>query len=450
LQIPVVSNLKELSPAPRRFLFFIAFNVVSWQCIIGPAMILLARKIDMPPSWVGFLNSFTPFTTLLVVFTAPVIARMGPKWVMFTAWLVRNILMCGVYFMPLAIYYGGNRAGWFVLSVSTLGFCLMRALGAGGWFPWLHEVVPEEQRGTYFSGEAALTQLINILIMLAQSLLLLGDPGVGRFLIVYSLGIGAGFISLFWMARIPGGHAQKGVDIRSENYHPHRAALRDRRFVVFVLTAAFCVSATSWFASAYVLYLRDALHLSPQIIMLLGAVGSLGILVTIRFWGLFADYSGSGRAMSKALIGHSVCVVAFLFLWPGAPWTLYVLAPMLVLVGIFCAAFNISVNRAMLNFVTDDERVGYANIWTIGTALSYAITPILVGFLIDHFGLWGFRACFIIAGGLGLLCAVACLWVVRDGEPLDLSPQNLLDPGLPVRTLVRIVSITVGFHESNR
>jgi hypothetical protein len=82
--------------------------------------------------------------------------------------------------------------------------------------------------------------------------------------------------------------------------------------------------------------------------------------------------------------------------------------------------------------------------------LSFGITPILVGLLIDHFGLWGFRACFIIAGGAGVLCAIACLWVVRDGEPVDLSPQNLLNPALPVRTLVRIVSITAGLHESNR
>ncbi len=450
MQLPVISNLRELSPASRRFLVFIAFNVVSWQCLIGPAMILLARHIDMPPSWVGFLNSLTPFSTLLVVFTAPAIARLGAKRVMFTAWLTRNLVMCGVFLMPLAIQYGGQIAGWYVLMGSTLAFCLMRALGSGGWFPWLHEVVLEEERSIYFSGESALTQLINILVMLAQGLLLMGDPGVGRFLLVYALGISAGFISLIGMSRIPGGKGKAGVSSFREGLLPHRAALSDRRFMVFVITASLCFSALSWFGAAYVLYLRDALHLQPQNVMILSAAGSFGILLTIRFWGRFADHSGSGRAMSKALIGHAMGALVFLGLYPGAPWTIYALAPMIIVMSIFGAAFWIGAHRAMLNYVEEAHRVGYTNLWTIGTALTLGTTPILAGLLIDHFGMWGFRVCFVIAGVMGLGCAMACLKVVQDGRPIDFSMKWLLDPALPVRTLVRIAWITVGLHESNQ
>ena len=58
INVPIFSGLQELEPAPRRFLFFIVFNVVSWQCLIGPVLVLFARKIDMPPSWVTHrLNS---------------------------------------------------------------------------------------------------------------------------------------------------------------------------------------------------------------------------------------------------------------------------------------------------------------------------------------------------------------------------------------------------------
>jgi len=450
LQLPVIANLRELSPGPRRFLVFIAFNVVSWQCIIGPAMILLARHIDMPPSWVGFLNSLTPFSTLLVVFTAPAIARLGAKQVMFTAWLTRNLVMCGVFLMPLAMHFGGQNAGWFVLMASTLGFCLMRALGSGGWFPWLHEVVPDDERSVYFSGEAALTQLINILVMLVQGLLLMGNPGIGRFLMVYSLGISAGFISLIGMSRIPGGKARARNASFREGLLPHRAAFADRPFMIFVITASLSFSALAWFGAAYVLYLRDALHLQPNTVMFLSAIGSFGILLTIRFWGRFMDHSGSGRAMAKALIGHAIGAMVFLLLYPEAPWSAYALIPMIILMSIFGAAFYIAAHRAMLNYVQEENRVGYTNLWTIGTSLTLGATPILVGFLIDHFGLWGFRACFTVAGIMGLGCALACLRVVRDGRPIDFSMKWLLDPALPVRTLVRIAWITVGLHESNQ
>lgn len=450
MQIPVISNLRELSAEPRRFLFFIAFNVVSWQCLIGSVMVLLARQIDMPQSWVGFLNSFTPFTTILVVFVAPLIERWGPKPVMFTAWLTRNILMCGVFLMPVAIRYGGNRAGWYVLMGATLAFCITRAVGAGGWFPWLHEVVPEEQRGTYFSGESALTQLINVLIMAAQGLVLMGNPGVGRFLIVYAMGIAAGFVSLKWMARIPGGQGQRPGSISTDGRGTHRAALADKRFLVFVAVAALAFSATSWLASAYVLYLRDALLMQPAKVMILGAAGSLGVLVTIRFWGRFADRRGSGRAMGGALVGHSLVAGIFLLLPTGAAWTLAGLVVATVFMTIFGAAFTIAAHRAMLNYVPEEGRVGYTNLWTLGIALSPGITAILAGALIEHLGLWGFRTCFFLSGITGIVCALACLWVVRDGDPYDFSMKRLLDPALPLRTLVRIAWITAGLHESNR
>ena len=69
MSISVFPKFKNLSPAPRRFLGFMAFNVVSFQCFVGPAMVLFARKLDMPASWVGFLIAAMPLSMVLVMFT---------------------------------------------------------------------------------------------------------------------------------------------------------------------------------------------------------------------------------------------------------------------------------------------------------------------------------------------------------------------------------------------
>ncbi|MCL4219528.1 MAG: hypothetical protein KJ052_21315, partial [Candidatus Hydrogenedentes bacterium] len=67
MKFPLLRSIGDLDRGPRRFLLFTGFNVVSWQCIVGPALILLARYIEMPASWVGLLISFMPLSTLLVV-----------------------------------------------------------------------------------------------------------------------------------------------------------------------------------------------------------------------------------------------------------------------------------------------------------------------------------------------------------------------------------------------
>jgi MFS family permease len=447
--IPIYSGLRELDAAPRRFLLFIVFNVVSWQCIVGGPLILFARKIGMPESLVGAMVASMPLSMVLVVATGRLVRRWGPKPVMLTAWALRNIIACCVFVLPWAMARYGVHAGWYVLLAATGGFCLMRSIGAGGWFPWLHEVVPEHQRGVYFSSEAAVGQFLNVLLSIAQALILIGDPSIGRFLGIYAIGIVSGLVSLLWMFRVPGGRALPVTD-RPQQEDSIRRAIEDRGFVLFVIVASLCFSSISWLGTASVLYMRDALHLAAWHIMALMAAGSVGVLMTIRSWGRYAEHSGSGRAMTLGLGGHALVSLGFLLLLPGAFWTPVGLILAVVFAAVFNTAFWMAAHRAMLNLVKTNCRVGYSNFWSVTTNLINGTTPILAGIIIQHYGMSGYRACFIIGGVLGLACAVSCLAVVRDGLPLGPVLARLVDPTLPVRTLARIMWICAGLHESNR
>lgn len=430
---------------------FNLFNVISWQCIVGPAMILLARKIDMPASWVGFLISFLPLSTLLVVLTVPLVMSWGSKKLMFNAWMFRNIVSCTVFLMPWAIYHYGQRAGWYVLMGSTFLFCVIRAIGAGGWFPWVHEVVPHTQRGLYFSMETAQNHFVNVLVIVGQGLFLSSDPSVNQFLIIYAIGIASGLMSLVWMRRVPGGGAVAEVDeaVRA-GFSGYRRSLKDKPYILFILTAVLSFSANSWLGSATVLYMRDVLAMPTNTIMMIVAASSGGILLTIRAWGRYAEHSGSSMTMFLALMGHGVASLFCLAVLPGVWWAIPLLAVAIVLASVFNAALWMASHRAMLNYVPQTGRVAYTNLWTVGTAIALGVTPIVVGQVI-HFGeMRGFQACFLISG-LACFAAAACSrLVVHDAIPIRRGLTTLFDPTLPVRTFARIAWITLGLHESNR
>ena len=446
--MPIVSSLRELDPAPRRFLYFISFNVVSWQCIVGSVLVLFARSIDMPASWVGFLLSFLPLSMLLVLATVPLVTHLGPRRLMLTAWGSRSVVVCAVFVMPYALEHWGPKSAQLVLMGATLGFCFLRALGGGGWFPWLHEVVPERQRGAYFSTEAALTQFLSVIIALVQAALLQGSPSVNRFLLVYSIGIASGLISLYWMAKVPGGRGIKGKISVQSSYAAYGIALADKEFLGFVAVASLSFAMLTWLGASLVLYMRDVLGYSAQSIMLIMAAGSAGVLVTVRQWGRYADHAGSGSAMLLSLCGHSAAALGCLILTPGGWWTTYLLLPTVVLASVFSAAFTIAANRALLNYVKSPGRIAYTNLWTVGTSLALGITPILAGICIDFWHLWGFRMCFVAAVIGGLCCAVASRITVRDGERPDTSLNALANPAVPLRMMGRILWITLGLHES--
>ncbi len=451
--LPVMRALRELDHPPRHFLLFVAVNVVSWQNIVGPSMVLLARKIDMPEFMVGMLLSFLPFTSVLLLLTVPLVPRLGPKRVMMWAWFLRNVIVCTVFTLPLALGWGGPRVAWAVLALAILGFCVMRALGSGGWLPWLHEIVPEDQRSAYFSSETAITQVINVAIMLVQALLLAGGhASITRFLLIYAIGIAMGFVSLLWMRRIPGGGPVPGMGaIRyRDEFNTCVAAVRDRTYLRFMLVASFAISSMCWFGAANVMYMRDVLRLPDSATMSVNALASLGVLFTVGSWGRFTEHSGSGLAMFKVLTGHAFAALIVLLLPVGAAWSGYGMAGAVTLAAVFNGAFGVAVNRAMLNQVPETNRVGYTAAWAVSTALALGVTPLLAGAIIGAWGLWGFRACFLLAALTGLIAAGLSLRAVRDSRRVPPSVTAMLNPALPLRTLARIFWITLGLHESNQ
>jgi len=452
IRIPLFGSMRDLGPAPRFFLLFVAVNVVSWQNIVGPSMVLLARKIGMPEFFVGMMLSFLPFTSVLMLLTVPWVPRLGPKRVMMWAWGLRNIICCIVFTLPLALAWGRPQLSWAVFGTAILGFCVMRALGAGGWLPWLHEIVPPGQRSAYFSSETAVTQVINVLIMLAQAALLAGgDAGIDRFLAIYAIGILMGFWSLLWMRRIPGGTAVEGMSaVRfREEFQTCAAAVRDLSFLKFMLVASFGISSMCWFGAANVMYMRDVLLLPDSATMSINALASLGVLFTVGSWGRFTEQSGSGRAMFKSLVGHGCAVFIVLLLPVGSPWAGYGMAGVMVLGAVFCAAFNVAANRAMLNQVPETNRIGYTAVWTVITALALGITPLLAGAVIGAWGLRGFQVCFVVSSVWAVLAGMVSLWTVHDSHRTPPTVTAMLNPLLPLRTLGRILWITLGLDESN-
>ncbi len=443
------ASVRELDPPPRRFLIFLVFNVISWQCVMGYAMVLFARSIDMPASWVGWLLSFMPLSMLLVVFTVPLVTHLGPKRLMFASWLARNIVMSAVFTMPYVIGRWGNVGGWYVLLGATLGFCLLRALGGGGWFPWLHEVVPEGQRASYFSAEATVTQAMSVVLGLFLAFVLRGTPGLGAFLLIYAVGVAGGLASLLWMLRVPGGKPDhQGGGLRG-SLAQYGVALRDRAFLVFVLNVSMSLMCMTWFNAAIVLFMRDILQLPQGMIMVSMTLGGIGVMLTVRHWGKFAEHSGNHRALFKTGTGQALAMLACLWLEPGSPWLVYLLLPILTLVAIWGVAFWIIAHRTMLGYVRDEGRVAYTNIWTVGTALALGITPIAVGGLVEHLDMLGYRICFMIAGFGGCLSSLLCMWTVQNDLPRDPAKRGVYLT-LPIRTLGRIAWITLGMHESSR
>jgi len=173
-------------------------------------------------------------------------------------------------------------------------------------------------------------------------------------------------------------------------------------------------------------------------------------LLTVGSWSRFTEQNGSGLAMAKTLAAHSIAPMLFLIAGTNSAAIPVILVLTVLIANVFGASFFVAVNRAMLNHVPDHDRVGYTALWTVCTAIAFGVTPLAAGFIIEHFGLLGFQLCFWFSIVTTLISAALCLVYVHEKTVFENGWTVMLNPTLPLRTLGRILWITVGLHESNR
>jgi len=446
----LVRNFRVLDTAPRRFLLFVVLNVLSWHSLVGPVLVLFAREIQMPPSWVGFVVSFVPLSMLLAFVTVPLVEYFGPKRLMLITWVGRNLWACLAFSLPWVLWYGHPRYGWMVLLLAILGFCAIRSIGVGGWFPWLHEIVPERQRSAYFSAESSIEHGVIVCANLLHLFILSYKADLDHFLLIHGLGVAAGIASMLLMVRVPGGretaaHARMGISRAM-----YRDVLANREFLVFVALAALGFSAISFLTTSSVMYMRDAMHFAPRVVMLVLTANSAFVFLTVRYWSNFAEHQGTARGVFQCMLGLGLLALSLLSHAPGAEWTPYLVPPTLVFAASLAVAFSVIMHRAMLDYVQPEARVAYTNVWLLGASLALGLSPVATGFAIDYLDLWGYRLCFALAGSFALAVSLLGGRMLRNATPLDREAGRALDPLVPVQAVARILWISLGIHPSTR
>ena len=110
VRIPLLLTIGELDPAPRKFLLYTCFNVVSFQCIVGAVLVL---------GWAAWFATGVPALAGLA----------GPVLAYACVLLLVDVLLP---FFPMTAYAGRR-----MLEASRWGWAAMAAATVGLWVVWL-------------------------------------------------------------------------------------------------------------------------------------------------------------------------------------------------------------------------------------------------------------------------------------------------------------------------
>jgi len=320
-----------------------------------------------------------------------------------------------------------------VAAVSLICLVILNHIAAGFihpvWSSLMGDLVPIEQRGSFFGNRNRLTGMSSFIsLLLAGSILHLfknaGYAAIG-FLIVFSTAMISRFSSAGWLRRYddPPYHVQPEEVFSFWQFLRRTPHSNFAKFVFFFAGINFAVSFSSPYFALYML--RD-LQFSYLEFTAISSVATLFQFLTFRYWGGISDRFGNKKILNICSWGIGIVPLCWLL-----SANIVYICLIQVYAGLVWAGFNLAAANFIYDACSPPKRarcVAYRGIINSVFVLGGSIAGgLMIKFLPSSFsiGSWHLSHAllfiFLVSGLLRLVTAVFFLKIfheVRDVEPI--------------------------------
>ena len=266
------------------------------------------------------------------------------------------------------------------------------AVAACGWNSWIHDLVPEQRLGDFFSRRLFYATGFGMLVGLAAGEFVnwweaaaRGRP-VHAYTVLFVLGALAGALSTHYLARVPEPRMappERALHLPAmlaEPFHQENF----RRLIWFLGSWQF---ATNLAAPFFAVYLVAQLGYSMAFVIQMMIVSQLANLLVTRQWGRYADRFSNKAVLRVCAPLHLACLVAWTLV--AMPQTERFAVPLLVLLhvlmGFAASGVNLASGNIGLKLAPRGRATAFLAASSLVNALAAGIAPILGGLFADDF-----------------------------------------------------------------
>ncbi len=417
-----------------------------------PAFALLLMASDFT---IGLLASIPFFSTIAQIFGSLLVERFRQrKKITIIFAFISRILWVPIVLL-IVIFFDVNRD--LLLSLIIIIIIVHHIFGSicgVAWLSWMSNLVPSIIRGRFFGLRNSFMGIITITVTLVGGLFLDWYKGSftdyspsNSFLILFSLAVVAGLISLFLLSKQPDVEEpiQKPFTIKSIFSEPFKN-IQFKKLLRFTMLWSFAVNIASPF---YIIYMLKDLHLSYTLISSVTIFAAMANLFGMGFWGHFSDKNGNRPVVIISVLAASLLPFIWLFTGSSA-WSVYILIPLLHLAGgFFFAGYNLCSVNLLFGIAPRQNNSMFIALWSMINGLAAGIGAICGGFMANRISIhitelpfeWEsiFKIIFLFSF-LMRFSSVFMLRSVQDSRGVSLSQA--------VRILrsVRTWATTMGYH----
>jgi len=347
-----------------------------------------ALALNATSAQIGILNAFAGLLPSLVQLKVMrLIEKFSRKKV-----AVISALLQALMFIPIILvgflFLSGFKYSVEVLLVFLALFFALGAASHPAWFSWMGSLVPEHERGKYFSKRNKITGFFGLIFMIISALALDKFKIAGFVLlgfgILFSLAFLFRLISLYLLNR----QYEPKLKIHKRDYFSLFDFLKKGRhtpFGKFTIFSTFFRIATNIAGPFFVVYMLRDLGLSYTWFMIIIVAEIIFQLIFYPVLGKFSDKFGNIKLLKLSIIGAGLTPL----LWLISKNPYYLMTIPAFMSGVGWAGFGLATNNYIYDAVSQEKRaygLTYFNLLTgvalfIGAGIGSLIAFVGVNFM---------------------------------------------------------------------
>lgn len=298
---------------------------------------------------------------------------------------------------------------------------ILGSIGGCSWNSWMHDLLPTNELGKFFSKRMLLATASSIpLGLFAGFFITWWEKAFPSMLlegysILFAGGFVAGLIGVLCISSIPEPRMS-----RTGNIPKFSALLRKpfqdsnfKNLILFMTSWSFAINLALPFLSVYML---TSLGMDTSSVMVFTVVGQISSMAFFKVWGKLSDrYSNKSvlRVSGPILIGcFLLWASTILFHTPTIVIPLVILAE--VLMGMATSGVSLVSGNISLKLAPSGEATAYLASTSLFAALATGIAPLLGGIIAMYVPNWEYF--FLVASMLGFFSLHRLTLVKEDGE----------------------------------
>jgi MFS family permease len=329
-----------------------------------------ALLLNATSSQIGILHAIVSLLPSLVQLrAAKLIERFSRKQIVLKSILWQTLIWIPIILTGLLFYLGVPHVVWILIVFIAL-FHALGAIAGPVWFSWMGSLVPEKERGRYFSRRNRISGFYGLITMIVGALLLDGAKFTGGYmgnvlgftLLGFGLLFSLSAIARFWSWVLFYRQYEPKLHVRKRDYFSFWQFLKKAPFTPFgkfTIFRGFFTLAISIAGPFWAVYMLRDLGFSYMWFMGITVSSIIFQLIALPVLGKFSDRFGNVKLMRTScwlIFAGGALWLAPLVISGDLTLKLYLLLVPSMISGFGWAGYNLAVNNYIYDAVAQQKR----------------------------------------------------------------------------------------------